>query len=75
MKKDDSVYLHHILAAIERIEGDFATILTAGQIAKAIPLIQEIQSNTRETAESLREDRLLWMKRDIRAIKAKLGMT
>jgi uncharacterized protein with HEPN domain len=40
MKKDDSVYLHHILAAIERIEGDFVTIITAGQIAKAIPLVQ-----------------------------------
>lgn len=40
MKKDDSVYLHHILAAIERIEGDFATIITAGQIAKGIPLVQ-----------------------------------
>jgi hypothetical protein len=32
---------------------DFAMILTAGQIVKAIPLIQEIESNTRETAESL----------------------
>jgi len=54
---------------------DFAMILTAGQIVKAIPIIQEIESNTRETAESLREDRLLRMEQDIRAIKAKLGMS
>ncbi len=32
---------------------DFAMILIAGQIVKAIPIIQEIESNTRETAESL----------------------
>jgi len=31
---------------------DFAMILTAGQIVKTIPIIQEIESNTRETAES-----------------------
>jgi len=54
---------------------DFAMILTAGQIVKAIPIIQEIESNTRETAESLREDRLMRMEQDIRAIKAKLGMS
>lgn len=54
---------------------DFAMILTAGQIVKAIPIIQEIESNTRETAESLREDRLLRIEQDIQAIKAKLGMT
>jgi len=54
---------------------DFATILTAGQIVKAIPIIQEIESNTRETAESLREDRLLRIEQDIQAIKAKLGMS
>jgi len=54
---------------------DFAMILTAGQIVKAIPIIQEIESNTRDTAESLREDRLLRMEQDIRAIKAKLGMS
>ena len=53
---------------------DFAMILTAGQIVKAIPIIQEIKNNTRETAESLREDRLLRIEQDIRAIKAKLGM-
>ena len=54
---------------------DFAMILTAGQIVKAIPIIQEIESNTKETADSLREDRLLRMEQDIRAIKAKLGMS
>lgn len=54
---------------------DFAMILTAGQIVKAIPIIQEIESNTRETAESLREDRLLRIEQDIQAIKAKLGMS
>lgn len=32
---------------------DFAMVLTAGQIVKAIPIIQEIESNTKETAESL----------------------
>jgi acylphosphatase len=65
---------------IEDFEGfvprmiDFALILTAGQIVKAIPIIQEIKSHTAETAESLREDRLVRMERDIRAIKARLGM-
>jgi len=54
---------------------DFAMILTAGQIVKAIPIIQEIEINTRETAESLREDRLLRFEQDIQAIKAKLGMS
>jgi acylphosphatase len=33
---------------------DFALILTAGQIVKAIPIIQEIRSHTAETAENLR---------------------
>jgi hypothetical protein len=32
---------------------DFAMILTAGQIVKAIPITQEIENITRETAESL----------------------
>ena len=54
---------------------DFAMILIAGQIVKAIPIIQEIEINTRETAESLREDRLLRFEQDIQAIKAKLGMS
>jgi len=53
---------------------DFALILTAGQIVKAIPIIQEIKGHTAETAESLREDRLVRMERDIQAIKARLGM-
>ncbi|MGV8089070.1 MAG: acylphosphatase [Methanothrix sp.] len=53
---------------------DFALILTAGQIVKAIPIIQEIKGHTAETAESLREDRLARMERDIQAIKARLGM-
>lgn len=52
----------------------FALILTAGQIVKAIPIIQEIRDHTAETAESLREDRLARMEQDIRAIKARLGM-
>ena len=38
---------------------DFAMILTAGQMVKAIPIIQEIRIHTAETAESLREDRLV----------------
>ncbi|AET65057.1 hypothetical protein Mhar_1699 [Methanothrix harundinacea 6Ac] len=54
---------------------DFAMVLTAGQIVKAIPIIQEIESNTKETAESLREERLLRIEQDIHAIKAKLGMS
>ena len=53
---------------------DFALVLTAGQIVKAIPIIQEIKIHTAETAESLREDRLVRMDRDIQAIKARLGM-
>ena len=53
---------------------DFALILTAGQIVEAIPIIQEIKIHTAETAESLREDRLVRMDRDIQAIKARLGM-
>ncbi len=53
---------------------DFALILTASQIVKAIPIIQEIKGHTAETAESLREDRLVRIERDIQAIKARLGM-
>ena len=54
---------------------DFALILTTGQVVKAIPIIQNINNNTAEMAESLREDRLVRMERDIQAIKARLGMS
>jgi hypothetical protein len=63
---------------------NFAQAITAGQLLKAIPILQdipdqvkvlpEIRDHTAETAENLREDRLARMERDIRTIKAKLGM-
>ncbi len=83
---------------------NFAQALTAGQLLKAIPILQdihdqvkvlpdiqdkvkvlpdildqvkvlpEIRDYTAQTAESLREDRMTRMERDIRTIKAKLGM-
>lgn len=63
---------------------NFAQALTAGQLLKAIPILQDIQDqvkvlpeirdHTAETAENLREDRLARMERDIRTLKAKLGM-
>ena len=63
---------------------NFAQALTAGQLLKTIPILQDIQDqvkilpeirdHTAETAENLREDRLTRMERDIRTIKAKLGM-
>jgi hypothetical protein len=73
---------------------NFAQALTAGQLLKAIPILQDIQDQvkvlpdilnqvkvlpeirdyTAQTAESLREDRMAGMEKDIRTIKAKLGM-
>jgi acylphosphatase len=62
----------------------FAQSLTAGQLLKAILILQDIQDHvkvlpeirdyTEQTAESLREDRMARIKSDIRMTKAKLGM-
>jgi len=60
---------------------EFAQVLSAEQLLKAIPIIQghtdllaEIRENSAEAAASLRGDRLTRMEEDIRAIKARLGM-
>ena len=43
-------------------------------IQEKVSVLPEIRDSTAETAESLREDRMARMERDIRTIKAKLGM-
>jgi acylphosphatase len=43
-------------------------------ILNQVKVLPEIRDYTAQTAESLREDRMVRMERDIRTIKAKLGM-
>jgi len=59
---------------------NFAQALTAGQLLKAIPILQDIQDQVKvlpeirdHTAENLREDRLARMERDIRTVEGEIG--